>query len=73
MHSLAEGDRVAWRFTVRGTHQGPFRGIAPTGRSIVLTGTALTRMRDGQMVENWNETDDLGLLQQLGVIPVRDG
>lgn len=70
---LAEGDRVAWRFTVRGTHQGPFRGIAPTGRSIVLTGTALTRMRDGQMVENWNETDDLGLLQQLGVIPVRDG
>src|SRR4051812_332416 len=63
---VAEGDKVAWRFTIRGTHSGPFRGIPPTGKPIVMTGMALTRMRDGQMVENWNETEDLGMLQQLG-------
>jgi predicted ester cyclase len=66
---VAEGDMVAWRFTVRATHIGSFRGIPPTGKPVTLTGIAMTRMRDGQMAENWNETDDLGLLQQLGVIP----
>jgi steroid delta-isomerase-like uncharacterized protein len=67
---LAEGDKVMWRFTIQATHLGPFRGIPPTGKPITLTGMAVTRIRDGQMVENWNETDDLGLLQQLGVIPM---
>jgi steroid delta-isomerase-like uncharacterized protein len=52
---LAEDDKVMWRFTVRATHTGPFRGILPTGKSFTLTGMAMTRMRDGQMVENWNE------------------
>jgi steroid delta-isomerase-like uncharacterized protein len=66
---LGEGDRVAWRFMLCATHSGPFRGIPPTGKSFTLTGMAVTRMRDGQMAENWNETDDLGMLQQLGVIP----
>jgi hypothetical protein len=54
---------------VRATHSGPFRGIPPAGKPLTLTGMATTRMRDGQMVENWNETDDLGMMQQLGVIP----
>ena len=70
---LAEGDQVMWRFTVRATHLGPFRGIPPTGKSFTLTGMAMTRMREGQMVENWNETDDLGMLQQLGVLPSPGG
>ena len=39
---------------------------------MTLTGIAITRMRDGQMAENWNETDDLGMLQQLGVVPVME-
>ena len=66
---VAESDKVAWRFTVHATHTGPFRGIAPTGKLVTLTGIAMTRMRHGQMAENWNETDDLGMLQQLGAIP----
>lgn len=66
---MAEGDKVVWRFTVHGTHQGSFRGLAPTGKRIVLTGMAISRMQAGRLAENWNETDDLGMLQQLGVIP----
>ncbi|MFL5733304.1 MAG: ester cyclase [Chloroflexia bacterium] len=66
---IAEGDRVASRFTVTGTHSGPFSRIPPTGKPITLTGMAITRMRDGRMVESWNETDDLGMMQQLGIIP----
>jgi steroid delta-isomerase-like uncharacterized protein len=66
---IAEDDKVAWRFTIRATHTGPFRGIPPTGKSITQAGIAITRMRNGQMAENWNETDDLGMLQQLGLIP----
>jgi steroid delta-isomerase-like uncharacterized protein len=70
---LAEGDTVVWRFTVRGTHQGSFRGIAPSGKRVVLTGIAISRLQDGRLAENWNETDDLGLLQQLGAVPVPQG
>ena len=70
---VAEGDKVTWRFTVRATHAGSFRGLPPTGKPITLTGIAITRMRDGQMAENWNQTDDLGMLQQLGVIPALGG
>jgi steroid delta-isomerase-like uncharacterized protein len=66
---VAEGDKVAWRFTVRATHTGPFRGIPPTGKAFTQTGMAITRMREGRMVENWNQTDDLGMMQQLGLIP----
>ena len=69
---IAEGDKVMWRFTIRATHTGPFRGIPPTGKPVTLTGMALTRMRDGQMAENWNETDDLGMMQ-LGVVPAGGG
>jgi len=70
---VGEGGKVAWRFTVSTTHSGSFRGLPPTGKSFTLTGMAITRMREGQMVENWNETDDLGMLQQFGVIPRRGG
>ena len=62
-------DNVSAFAVFHATHTGPFRGIPPTGKSITQTGIAITRMRDSQMVENWNETDDLGMLQQLGVIP----
>lgn len=66
---IAEGDKVATRFTVGGTHQGPFLGIPATGKSVTLTGMALLVLRDGKITENWNEIDMLGALQQLGVIP----
>ena len=66
---LAEGDRVVWRSTIRGTHTGPFRGIPPTGKQVTITAINILRIVDGQFVENWGEQDNLGLMQQLGVIP----
>jgi steroid delta-isomerase-like uncharacterized protein len=66
---IAEGDKVVWRYTVRGTHKGEFMGIAPTGKSITLTGILISRFADDKVVEDWNNYDALGMLQQLGVIP----
>ena len=66
---IAEGDRVVWRFTIHATHTGPFQGIPATGRSVTITGMNLVRMAGGQIVENWGQQDNLGLLQQLGVVP----
>lgn len=66
---LAEDDKVMWRSTITGTHQGPFRGIPPTGRSIRMTAMNILRVQDGKFVENWGEQDNLGLMQQLGLLP----
>jgi steroid delta-isomerase-like uncharacterized protein len=66
---LAEGDKVATRFTWRGTHQGVFQGIAPTGKQVTVSAIALNRIAEGKLVEDRTEMDLLGLMQQLGVIP----
>ena len=66
---LAEGDKVVQRWTFRGTHQGAFQGIPPTGRPVTLTGISIWRVAGGTIVESWHELDTLGLLQQLGAIP----
>jgi steroid delta-isomerase-like uncharacterized protein len=66
---LAEGDKVVTRLTMRGTHQGELMGIAPTGRPITVTGIDIVRFAQGQVVEHWGNQDDLGMLQQLGVVP----
>jgi steroid delta-isomerase-like uncharacterized protein len=66
---FADGDRVMTRWTARGTHRGEFQGIPPTGKQVTLAGTDIDRITDGKFVECWTSTDDLGLLQQLGVIP----
>lgn len=66
---IAEGEQVAARFTFSGTHRGEFQGIAPTGKSVTMSGMAFWRMMDGKIAEHWVETDSVGLLQQLGVIP----
>ncbi|GAC1392988.1 MAG: ester cyclase [Ktedonobacteraceae bacterium] len=67
---IAEGDRVVVRHTFRGTHKDDLMGIAPTGKLITTTGITITRFANGKGVELWGNSDDLGLLQQLGVIPV---
>jgi steroid delta-isomerase-like uncharacterized protein len=64
---LAEGNTVAARWTVRGTHQGDFQGIAPMGRPVVLSGTTVHHMTDGRISETWLTMDNLELFQQLGV------
>jgi steroid delta-isomerase-like uncharacterized protein len=66
---VAEGDRVVTRWTARGTHTGAFQGIPPTGKRGSMTGIDINRFADGKVVECWTNADDLGLLQQLGVIP----
>jgi len=69
---IAEGDRAVARITIRGTHHGDFMGIAPTGRAICITETNILRFQEGKIVEHWGNGDDLGLLQQLGIIPPLD-
>jgi predicted ester cyclase len=67
--TVAEGDRVVSRFTVRGTHRGEFEGIAPTGKQVTLSGIVLSRIEGGRVVEDWEELNMLGLMQQIGAIP----
>ena len=66
---IAEGDKVVARVTFRGTHQGEFMGVPPTGKQVSWTGIAIDRFEAGKFVEGWANTDDLGLMQQLGAIP----
>jgi predicted ester cyclase len=68
-HQFAEGDFVATRFTARGTHEGEIMGVAPTGRELTLTGIAISRFRDGKIVEEWEVSDVMGLLRQIGGLP----
>jgi predicted ester cyclase len=65
---IAEGDRVAVRGVIRGTHQGELMGIPPTGRPVSVALIDINRIEGGQLVERWGEADMLGLLQQLGAI-----
>jgi predicted ester cyclase len=62
---IAEGDKVATRFTARGTHQGEFMGFAPTGKQVTLVGIVVDRVRRGKVVESWVSSDMWGLVQQL--------
>jgi predicted ester cyclase len=66
---VAEGDFVVCRWTGRGTQTGTLFGIPPTGRYGEMTGTHIFRAENNKLAERWGNSDDLGLLQQLGVIP----
>jgi steroid delta-isomerase-like uncharacterized protein len=66
---VAEGDKVVYRYSVRGTHKGSFMGIAPTGEQFAVTGIHIYRVADGKLQEEWENWDMLGLMRQLGVIP----
>ena len=66
---IAEGDKVAYRWTARGTHQGEFMGIAPTGNRVEMTGISIARLIDGKLEEIWENYDALGMMQQLGIVP----
>jgi len=68
---IAEGDKVVSRLTWRGTHQGEFMGILPTGKQVTITSIEIVRLADGKVVEHWNVVDNLGTLQQLGVVPTQ--
>jgi steroid delta-isomerase-like uncharacterized protein len=62
---MTEGDKVAVRWTVNGTHLGPLMGIPPTGRSVTFVGITIHRLANGKIVENWWAYDALGMMQQI--------
>jgi len=70
---IVEGDKVVSRGTLRGTHRGEFQGIPPTGKRIEVTWISIDRIADGKIAEHRVEQDNLGMLQQLGVIPGPQG
>ena len=65
---LAEGDKVAGRWTARGTNTGSLMGMPPTGKQITVTGTSILTFAGGKVVAHHTNWDTLGMLQQLGVI-----
>ncbi|MHC3438411.1 ester cyclase [Natrialbaceae archaeon A-gly3] len=65
---IAEEDTVAARVTWRATHTGEFLGIEPTGREVEFPVFAFLRLQDGKVVERWIQPDQLGLMQQFGVV-----
>ena len=69
----ADGEQLAVRWTMRGTHRGdlvmPEGPIPPTGKQVQVSGITLIRFTGGKVAEEWQNADNLGFLQQLGVIP----
>ncbi len=66
---VAEGDKVVWRWTVRGTQTGPLMGLPPTGKRATVTGIIISRFANGKWQEDYNNWDTFGMLKQMGVIP----
>jgi predicted ester cyclase len=64
---VAQGDKVVFRGTLRGTHKGSFMGLAPTGKTFEFTAMGMARFQDGKIVETWTESNLMGLLRQLGM------
>ncbi|HKP52076.1 MAG TPA: ester cyclase [Chloroflexia bacterium] len=64
-----EGDKAAWRDRLTGTHQGELMGIPATGRSVDVSGMSMGEIRNGKAIRHYSVFDNLGLMQQLGVIP----
>jgi predicted ester cyclase len=69
---ISENDKVVVRWRLLGTHQGDFRGIAPTGRAIALKGIAIYRVDGGKLMERWVVTDLHGLLEEIAIARAKD-
>lgn len=65
---VAEGDKIAARFTAHGIHKGAFMGLPPTDKPISMTGIEIFRIEGGKIAEIWGEANLLGLMQQLGIV-----
>jgi steroid delta-isomerase-like uncharacterized protein len=66
---ITDGAKVAAHWTMRGTHQGLFLGNSPTNKPIVVQGLIYARIENGQIIESWLLVDQMGMLQQIGVVP----
>ncbi|RLT35234.1 MAG: ester cyclase [Chloroflexi bacterium] len=69
LDSVSDGETVAMRVRLQGTHTGTFQGIPATGRPIGVEAITIMRVREGKIIERWNQFDQMSLMQQLGVIP----
>ena len=67
---IVEGDKVATRWTGKGTHDGEIAGIAPTGKEVTITGLTISKVENGVLVEDRTVWDTFGMLVQLGAVPV---
>ena len=67
---IAEGDKVAARFTMRGVHTGAFFGVPPSGKKIEVKAMNFYRIAGGKIIEEHGQPDLLGLLQQIGAAPI---
>ena len=67
---MAVDDKVITRYVARGTHRGEFMGAAPTGKEVSFTGINIVRLKGGKIVESWGNSDQLGWMRQIGVVPV---
>lgn len=67
---VSDGDKIAARWTATGTNTGGLMGMPPTGKSAVIIGIELYRIADGKVVERWGSFDQLGLMMQLGAVPM---
>jgi predicted ester cyclase len=70
---IAEGDTVAGRLTMSGTHEGPLMGMPPTGRTVQQAHMHFVRLRDGKAIEHWGVREDLGMMRQLELAPQPTG
>jgi steroid delta-isomerase-like uncharacterized protein len=66
---IAEGDKVATRWTGRGTHDGDLMGVSPTGKKVTVSGLTFSRIANGKVVEEYTNWDTFGMMQKLGVVP----
>lgn len=64
---VADDDSIAIAYTLAGTQNGPLMGTAPTGRKMKIRGMQISKFKDGKMTERWGSSDQLGMLEQLGV------
>ncbi len=67
---IAEGETVVTRWTATGKHEGELMGMAATGKQATTAGINVNRVSGGKLVEGWGLFDQLGLLQQIGAVPV---
>lgn len=67
--AVSEGDKVALRWMMSGTHEGEFMGVTPTGEQVTVMGMDIIRVGDGEILEYWGEFDVMSMLRQLGITP----
>jgi steroid delta-isomerase-like uncharacterized protein len=66
---IVEGDKLVSRISYRGTHTGDMLGIPPTGKAVTVSAIIIDQFADGKIVESWRLFDQMGMMQQLGLVP----